>query len=96
MDWNILAPIIVAFGGIELVKYIGSLIINRKGNKTLDEKTSFENNFKIYKDQIEYLSGRIKELQISLDEKDCKIKNLQNDFDKLKDKYVELCNAIKK
>jgi peptidoglycan hydrolase CwlO-like protein len=96
MDWNILAPIIVAFGGIELVKYIGSLIINRKGNKTLDEKTSFENNFKIYKDQIEYLSGRIKELQLSLDEKDTKIKELEESFDALKNKYIELCSIIKK
>ena len=96
MDWNILAPIIVAFGGIELVKYIGSLIVNRKGNKTLDEKTSFENNFKIYKDQIEYLSGRIKELQLSLDEKDTKIKELEESFDALKNKYIELCSVIKK
>lgn len=94
MDWNILAPIIVAFGGIELVKYIGTLIMNRKGNKASDEKASFESNFKIYKDQIEYLSNRIKELQISLDEKDSRIKELQVDFDKLKDKYDELCNSI--
>lgn len=78
-----IAAFIIALGGFELIKYGFDWFRNRKSSKTNDTATAFNNEFAIYKQQIEFLNTQQTHFQAQIMERDNKIESLSAKVEEL-------------
>lgn len=79
-------------GGWTAIQYFLDWIKTRKSTKTKDTSDSFNNEFSIYKTQIEFLNTQIGTLQTIMCDKDNKIKALMDSVEELQTTVNNLFN----
>lgn len=87
---QIILSIIAALGGWEAIKYFFDWIRAKKKDKIKEDEVEFDVNFKIFKDQIEFLSIQVKNLQNDVNAKAEQVLNLNIKINKLQGKVDEL------
>lgn len=84
--------VLSALGGWALIQYLLDWLKTRKSTKTKDNSESFNNEFTIYKTQIEFLNTQITTLQTIMSDKDNKIKALSDSVEELQTTVNNLFN----
>lgn len=86
--WEVLIAIFAAIGGFETVKYF----INRKQNKRIAEAQADSDEFKVLREQVQFLQEQLIEKEKRFAEQTNQVRSLNNDvFTLLKEKaQIEL------
>lgn len=84
--------IVGALGGWTAIQYGLDWLKTRKSTKTKDTSEAFNNEFTIYKTQIEFLNTQIGTLQTIMNDKDNKIKALMDSVEELQTTVNALFN----
>jgi peptidoglycan hydrolase CwlO-like protein len=81
--WTIIITLISTLGGWTAIQYFLDWLKTRKSTKTKDTSEAFNNEFTIYKQQIEFLNSQQTHFQNQITERDNKIESLSNKVEEL-------------
>lgn len=87
---GMIISIIVALGGWEAIKYFFDWVRSKKKDRMKNGEVEFDVNFKIFKEQIEFLSIQVTNLQNDVNAKAEQVLNLNIKINKLQGKVDEL------
>ena len=90
--WTTIVTLITTLGGYSIIQYSLDWYKTRKSTKTKDASEAFNNEFTIYKTQIEFLNSQITTLQCSITERDNKILSLTEKLEELSRSLNNLFN----
>lgn len=81
--WTTIVTLITTLGGYSIIQYGFDWFRTRKSTKTKDTSEAFNNEFTIYKTQIEFLNTQITSFQLQITERDQKIEHLCDKVEEL-------------
>ena len=87
---GMIISIIIALGGWEAIKYFLDWVRSKKKDRMKNGEVEFDVNFKIFKEQIEFLSIQVTNLQNDVNAKAEQVLSLNIKINKLQGKVDEL------
>lgn len=98
MTWYEIAIAVAgAFGGLELLKWGGNLILNRKNNSRMADAEADASEFRILREEMVFLQEQVKDKEIRFAEQTTLVRQIQRDLLALeKEKSVMEVDYIKR
>ncbi len=80
MNWETFAAVIGALGGIELVKWLYNIIVNRRNNERINDAEADASEFHVLEEQIQFLQQQLKDKEERFVEQTNLLRDTQRDL----------------
>ena len=80
MNWETIVAVIGALGGFELVKWLYSVIANRKNNKRINDAEAEASEFHVLEEQIQFMQEQLKDKEVRFVEQTNLLRNTQREL----------------